>query len=282
MKKFISLMLAMVMVFALCACGNDTGNKDKDGDQASTKLKILDSEYVTEDYAIGIAKENTALLDKVNAALKELKDDGTLKTVTDYFIAGTGTLPEVQKNVAADAEELVMATNATFPPYESVDGDKIVGIDPTVAGLIADKLGMKLVINDMEFDAIIPALTSGKADIAMAGMTVTEERLQSINFSDSYATGIQVMIVKEDSDISSADDIVAKIENGENIQIGCQIVTTGYIYASDTIENGGFGEDHVQAFPKGADAIAALTSGKIDCVIIDNEPAKAFVEANNG
>ena len=275
MKKFIALMLAMVMVFALCACGNDTGNKDKDGDQASTKLKILDSEYVTEDYAIGIAKENTALLDKVNAALKELKDDGTLKTVTDYFIAGTGTLP-------ADAEELVMATNATFPPYESVDGDKIVGIDPTVAGLIADKLGMKLVINDMEFDAIIPALTSGKADIAMAGMTVTEERLQSINFSDSYATGIQVMIVKEDSDISSADDIVAKIENGENIQIGCQIVTTGYIYASDTIENGGFGEDHVQAFPKGADAIAALTSGKIDCVIIDNEPAKAFVEANNG
>ena len=282
MKKFIALMLAMVMVFALCACGNDTGNKDKDGDQASTKLKILDSEYVTEDYAIGIAKENTALLDKVNAALKELKDDGTLKTVTDYFIAGTGTLPEVQKNVAADAEELVMATNATFPPYESVDGDKIVGIDPTVAGLIADKLGMKLVINDMEFDAIIPALTSGKADIAMAGMTVTEERLQSINFSDSYATGIQVMIVKEDSDISSADDIVAKIENGENIQIGCQIVTTGYIYASDTIENGGFGEDHVQAFPKGADAIVALTSGKIDCVIIDNEPAKAFVEANNG
>lgn len=130
MKKFIALMLAMVMVFALCACGNDTGNKDKDGDQASTKLKILDSEYVTEDYAIGIAKENTALLDKVNAALKELKDDGTLKTVTDYFIAGTGTLPEVQKNVAADAEELIMATNATFPPYESVDGDKIVGIDP--------------------------------------------------------------------------------------------------------------------------------------------------------
>ena len=259
MKKFIALLLAMVMVFALCACSNNNDKKDDtNGDQASVKLKILDSEYVTEDYAIGIAKENTDLLEKVNAALKELKDDGTLKAVTDYFISGTGTLPEVQKNVAADAEELVMATNATFPPYETVEGDEIVGIDPTVAGLIADKLGMKLVIDDMEFDAIIPALTSGKADIAMAGMTVTEERLQSINFSDSYATGVQVIIVKEDSDITSADDIVAKIENG------------------------GFGEDHVQAFPKGADAIAALTSGKIDCVIIDNEPAKAFVEANNG
>lgn len=280
MKKFIALVLAMVMVLALCACGNNN-NKDNDSD-ASAKLKILDSEYVTEDYAIGIAKENTALLEKVNAALKELKDDGTLKAVIDYFISGTGTLPEAQQNVAADAEELVMATNATFPPYESVDGDKIVGIDPTVAGLIADKLGMKLVVNDMEFDAIIPALTSGKADIAMAGMTVNEERLQSINFSDSYATGVQVIIVKEDSDITSADDIVAKIEKGENIQIGGQIATTGYTYASDTIENGGFGADHVQAFPKGADAIAALTSGKIDCVIIDNEPAKAFVEANNG
>lgn len=280
MKKFIALVLAMVMVLALCACGNNN-NKDNDSD-ASAKLKILDSEYVTEDYAIGIAKENTALLDKVNAALKELKDDGTLKAVIDYFISGTGTLPEVQQNVAADAEELVMATNATFPPYESVDGDKIVGIDPTVAGLIADKLGMKLVVDDMEFEAIIPSLTSGKADIAMAGLTVNEERLQSINFSDSYATGVQVIIVKEDSDITGADDIVAKIEKGENIQIGGQIATTGYTYASDTIENGGFGADHVQAFPKGADAIAALTSGKIDCVIIDNEPAKAFVEANNG
>ena len=165
---------------------------------------------------------------------------------------------------------------------EGKDGLYANGYDVQIAQYVANKLGMKLVIDDMEFDAIIPALTSGKADIAMAGMTVTEERLQSINFSDSYATGVQVIIVKEDSDITSADDIVAKIENGENIQIGCQIVTTGYIYASDTIENGGFGEDHVQAFPKGADAIAALTSGKIDCVIIDNEPAKAFVEANNG
>ncbi len=280
MKKFIALLLAMVMVFALCACSNNEDSKDDD--QASAKLKILDSEYVTEEYAIGVAKENTALLEKINAALKELKDDGTLQAVIDYYISGTGTLPEVQKNVADGAEELVMATNAAFPPYESVEGDEFVGIDPTVAGLIADKLGMKLVISDMEFDAIIPSLTSGKADIAMAGMTVTEERLQSISFSDSYATGVQVMIVKEDSDITSADDMVAKIENGEDIQIGCQNATTGYIYASDTIENGGFGEDHVQAFPKGADAIAALTSGKIDCVIIDNEPAKAFVAANNG
>lgn len=281
MKKFVSMLLALVMVFALCACGNSGDNNDDAADNG-VKLKILDSEYVTEDYAFAIAKDNDALLEKVNAAMQELTDDGTIKQVVDYFISGTGSLPEFQQNVAADAEEFVVATNATFPPYIYVDGDDFAGIDYVIAGLIADKLGMKLTVNDMEFDAIIPAVQSGKADMGMGGVSITDERKQSINFTMSYATGIQVMIVPEDSDVTSADDILAKIENGEDFQIGAQSATTGYIYASDTVENGGFGEDHVQAFPKGADAIAALTSGKIDCVIIDNEPAKAFVEANNG
>ncbi|MDY3080272.1 MAG: transporter substrate-binding domain-containing protein [Oscillospiraceae bacterium] len=281
MKKITALILALVMVFALCACGNSGDNNDDAADNG-VKLKILDSEYVTEDYAFAIAKDNDALLEKVNAAMQELTDDGTIKQVVDYFISGTGSLPEFQQNVAADAEEFVVATNATFPPYIYVDGDDFAGIDYVIAGLIADKLGMKLTVNDMEFDAIIPAVQSGKADMGMGGVSITDERKQSINFTMSYATGIQVMIVPEDSDVTSADDILAKIENGEDFQIGAQSATTGYIYASDTVENGGFGEDHVQAFPKGADAIAALTSGKIDCVIIDNEPAKAFVEANNG
>ena len=164
MKKIIALMLALVMVFALCACGS-----------SGVKLKILDSEYVTEDYAIAIAKDNEDLLQKVNTALKELIDDGSVKAVIDYYISGIGELPAVQQNVAADAEELVMATNATFPPYEFVEGDEIVGIDAVVAGLIADKLGMKLTISDMEFDAIVPAVQSGKADMGMAGMTVTAD-----------------------------------------------------------------------------------------------------------
>ncbi len=281
MKKITALILALVMVFALCACGNSGDNNDDAADNG-VKLKILDSEYVTEDYAFAIAKDNDALLEKVNKAMQELTDDGSIKQVVDYFISGTGSLPEFQQNVAADAEEFVVATNATFPPYIYVDGDDFAGIDYVIVGLIADKLGMKLTVNDMEFDAIIPAVQSGKADMGMGGVSITDERKQSINFTMSYATGIQVMIVPEDSDVTSADDILAKIENGEDFQIGAQSATTGYIYASDTVENGGFGEDHVQAFPKGADAIAALTSGKIDCVIIDNEPAKAFVEANNG
>lgn len=274
MKKLVALMLALVMVFALCACSG--GNND-DASDKGVQLKILDSEYVTEDYAICVAKENEDLLKQINDALSALIDDGSVKAVVDFYISGIGELPAIQQDVADDAEELVMATNATFPPYEYVDGEDVVGIDVAVAGLIADKLGMKLVVNDMEFDAIIPAVQSGKADIGMAGMTVTDERLQSINFSVSYATGVQVVIVPEDSDITSVDDIFAKVENGEDVQIGGQNATTGMIYAEED-----FGADHVQAFPKGADAIAALTTGKIDCVIIDNEPAKAFVEANNG
>lgn len=181
-----------------------------------------------------------------------------------------------------EKKTLVMATNATFPPYEYYEGKDMVGIDVEIAQAIADKLGMELEIQDMAFDAVISSVASGKADMGMAGLSVTPDREKQVKFSDSYCTGVQVIIVPEGSDITSTDDILAKIEAGENIQIGCQVGTTGYIYSSDTVENGGFGEDHVQAFPAGADAIAALLSDKIDCVIIDNEPAKAFVAKNDG
>lgn len=170
---------------------------------------------------------------------------------------------------------LIMATNAEFPPYEYKDGDKIVGIDAEVAQVIADKLGLKLEIADVEFDSVIPGVQSGKYDMGMAGMTVTDERKQKVNFSDSYAKGVQVVIVKEGSDIKSIDDLEGK-------KIGAQQGTTGYIYASDTPENGGYGEENVTGYASGALAVEALKGGKIDCVIIDNEPAKAYVEANEG
>ena len=180
---------------------------------------------------------------------------------------------------AADEGEakktLVMATNATFPPYEYYDGESIVGIDAEIAQAIADKLGMELKIEDMEFNSIINAVQNGSVDFGMAGMTVTEDRLKSVDFSDSYATGVQVVIVKEDSDIASVDDLTGK-------KIGVQLSTTGDIYASDTPDNGGFGEENVEKYSKGADAVIALTQGKIDAVIIDNEPAKEFVKANEG
>ena len=168
-------------------------------------------------------------------------------------------------------DKLVMATNAAFPPYEYVEGEDFKGIDVEIAGEIAKKLGMELEIQDVEFDSIIAGVQGGKFDMGMAGMTVTDERKESVNFSDSYATAIQVIIVAEDSEINSVDDIT------ENTKIGVQQGTTGHIYASDD-----YGEDAVVPFNKGADAVQALKTGKVDCVIIDNEPAKAFVKANEG
>ena len=263
MKKIIAMIMAMAMVLALTACG---------GSEKVT-LKILDTEYAVEDYAICIAKENTDLLDKVNAALAELTADGTAQKIVDKYISGVAHDLVFQAN-AEGKEELHMATNAFFPPYEYYENETIVGIDAEMAAAIADKLDMKLVIDDMEFDAIITAVATGKADMGMAGMTVTEERLQSINFSSTYATGIQAIIVTEDSKITTVDDLFA---DGANYIVGVQQGTTGDIYAE-----GDFGADRVSKFSKGNDAVQALVTGKIDCVIIDNEPAKAYVAANNG
>ena len=179
----------------------------------------------------------------------------------------------------AMAETLKMGTNASFPPYEYYDDEtgEIVGIDAEVAAAICAKLGCELEIVDMDFDAIIPAVTTGKIDFGMAGMTVTEERKQSVDFSTSYATGIQSVIVKEDSDITSVDDLFAE---GANHKIGVQQGTTGDLYCSWDIEDEGLGS--VERYKNGTDAVLALTSGKVDCVVIDNEPAKKYIEANEG
>lgn len=188
------------------------------------------------------------------------------------FVACSSEKKSDDTNTDADTQEtLTMATNAEFPPYEYKEGDNVVGIDAEVAQAIADKLGMKLEIVDTKFDAIIPGVQSGKYDMGMAGMTVTLEREQSVSFSDSYATGIQSIIVKQGSDIKSVDDL------SEKTKIGVQLGTTGDIYAKDD-----FGDEAVQEYDKGADAVQALIAGKIDCVIIDNEPAKSFVAANEG
>ncbi len=169
-----------------------------------------------------------------------------------------------------EKEKLVMATNAEFPPYEYVEDGKIIGIDAEIAGLIAEKLGMKLEIVDVAFDSIIPGVQSGKYDMGMAGLTVNDERLEKVNFSTSYATGIQAVIVKDGSDIKSIDDLEGK-------KIGVQTSTTGDIYATDD-----YGEDAITRYDNGAVAVQALLADKVDCVIIDNEPAKSYVAANEG
>ena len=172
---------------------------------------------------------------------------------------------------------LSMATNAEFPPYEYVEGEDVVGIDVDIDQAIADKLGMELKVDNMNFDSIIPAITSGKDAIGVAGMTVTDERKKNVDFTDSYATGVQVVIVREDSKITDVKDLTTK---GADNTIGVQLGTTGDIYCTSDIQDKGFGK--VQQFNKGADAVQALVSGKIDCVVIDNQPAKEFVKANKG
>ncbi len=173
--------------------------------------------------------------------------------------------------------KLVMSTNASFPPYEMVAADgSLEGIDIDVAAAIAQKLGLELQIDNMGFDACILAVQQGKSDICMAGLTVTPERSAVMDFTDTYANGVQVVIVAANSDIATLDDLA------NDKMIGTQMGTTGYIYCSDTVENGGYGEDHVVPYDDGAAAIQALLKGQIDAVVIDNMPAQEYVAANPG
>ncbi len=235
-KKIVSVMLCAAMATTVLAgCGSSN--------TASTDAA---AEETTEDVETEAAKE-------------EAEDAEAAEEATDAAEVTT-----VEPGV------LTMGTNATFPPYEYKDGDDVVGIDPDIAQALADKLGLKLEVVDMEFDSLIASVQSGKVDIVLAGMTVNEERKKNVDFTDAYANGVQVIIVAEGSDISTFDDLAGKL-------IGVQQGTTGHVYCSDD-----WGEGNVVAFQSGAAAVQALQQGKVDCVVIDQEPAKAFVEANDG
>ena len=241
MKKYFALLLAGVMALSLAACG---GSSSAPAAPAETQKEETAAEAPAEEKAEAEAP-----------AAEEAAAD--IKTV--------------------EAGKLHMATNAAFPPYEMIsDNGGFEGIDVEIATLIAQKLGLELVVDDMEFGSVITSVQGGKSDIAMAGLTVTEERKQNVDFTESYATGVQVIIVPEGSDIQTVDDLA------NNKMIGVQDGTTGYIYCSSPVEDGGYGEDHVTSYPNGAMAIEALKGGKVDAVVIDNEPAKAFVQANAG
>lgn len=231
MKKLIALLLAGAMCVSMAACGSKT---EEPAAPAEAEAPAEDAEAPAEDGAPAESGEAA----------------GEFTTVTEGV--------------------LTMGTNATFPPYEFYDGDDIVGIDAEIAGLLAEKLGLTLEIQDMDFTAIVTSVQAGKIDIGLAGMTVTEERLENVNFTDSYATGVQVIIVKEGSEIASVDDLEGKL-------IGVQEGTTGHSYCSDD-----YGEENVVAYANGATAVQNLVSGSVDCVVIDQQPAISFVEANEG
>ena len=212
------------------------------------------------------------------AALALTACGGSSASSTASSVASSAASSEAASTSAAagelttvEAGKLTMATNAAFPPYEmTTDAGEFEGIDIDTAKAIAEKLGLELQIDDMDFDAALLSVQQGKADIVMAGVTVTDERKAVMDFSDSYATGIQSIIVPEGSDIASPDDLSGK-------KIGTQRGTTGYIYCSD-----GFGDENVVAYDNGLTAVQALNNGQVDAVVIDNAPAKEFVAANPG
>lgn len=231
MKKITALLLGTAMVLSLAACGGTTTT----------------SSETTSSSTEGASSSEAASTSEATAEA----------AVTEVTTVEPG--------------KLTMSTNAAFPPYEMTDDNgNIVGIDVDVANAIAEKLGLELQVDDMDFDAALLAVQNGKSDIVMAGVTVTEDRQLVMDFTNSYATGIQVVIVPEDSDIASLDDMSGKL-------IGVQRGTTGDIYCSDD-----FGEENVIKYDDGLTAVQALNNGQVDCVVIDNAPAQEFVEANPG
>ena len=235
MKKLAAVFLAGIMCASLAACGSSAAD-----DAASTDTQT--------------AAEETA---------EETVDDAAAAD-TEGGPAEAGEVTTVTEGI------LTMGTNAAFPPYEYYEGDTVVGIDAEIAQAIAEKLGLSLEIVDMDFNSIITAVQSGKVDVGIAGMTVDPDRLENVDFTDSYATGVQVVIVTEDSEIASVDDLEGKL-------IGTQEGTTGWSYCSED-----YGDDMVIPYTNGATAVQALLDGKVDCVVIDQQPALSFVEANEG
>ena len=231
MKKITALLLGAVMALSLAACG---GSASSAAASSAASSEAASSEAASSE-----------------AAASETTETAALTTV--------------------NPGKLTMSTNAAFPPYEmTTDTGAFEGIDVEIAGAIADKLGLELQIDDMDFDAALLAAQQGKSDMVMAGVTVNDERKQVMDFSNTYASGVQVVIVKEGSDIATVDDLAGHM-------IGTQRGTTGYIYCSDD-----FGEDSVTAYDNGLTAVQALNNGQVDCVVIDSAPAKEFVAANEG
>ena len=234
MKKALSLMTAAALVLSLAACGSTASS--------AASSEAASSEAASSDAASSEAASSEAASETETAELSTVEPG-----------------------------KLIMSTNAAFPPYEmTTDSGEFEGIDVETAQAIADKLGLELQIDDMDFDAALLAVQQGKSDMVMAGVTVTDERQNVMDFTDSYATGIQSIIVKEDSDIASVDDLAGK-------KIGTQRGTTGYLYCSDD-----FGDENVVAYDNGLTAVQMLNNGQVDCVVIDNAPAKEFIAANPG
>jgi len=277
MKKILCLVMALVLVVSLAACGNT----------APKKAVVIDIDLTEEEYAFGVVKNDPQLLADCNAFIKEIMDNGTFDEICDKYF-GDGT-PTPVTSVAEDAskDQLVVATNAAFEPFEYTEGDKYLGVDMEIAALLAKKLNKELVIKNMDFDAVCLSVGQEKADIAMAGLTVKPDREEYVTFSDSYYIASQRIIVKEGdttfADCKTVEDL-EKILNGfdKNVKIGVQNGTTGQLYCEGDADWGFAGLPVTTVgYKNGSMAVQDMLNGNIDYVIIDSAPAAFITEALN-
>ena len=281
MKKLLSLVLAVVMVLSLAACGNETSSN------ANTVAKVIEVELTQEQYAFGVRKDDPELLELVNKVVEEFLQDGTFDDVcNNYFGDGTPQAIFSAKEGASD-NQLLVATNAEFAPFEYKEGEAYYGIDMEIAYLLAQELGKELVIVNMDFDAVCLSVSQGKADIAMAGLTIKEDRKELVDFSIPYYDAAQKIVVKSDNTEFDACTTAADVEailkgKDSSCKIGVQNGTTGQFYVSGDADWGfdGYATQCI-GYKNGSLAIQDMLNGNVDYVVIDSAPAAAITSAIN-
>ena len=286
MKKLVSIALAAVCALSLAACG---GSKDEAGNASTEKVtaQVVEYDLTSELYAFGVDKDQPELLEKVNTFVGKIKEDGTLDAICQKYF-GDGE-PVAIKSAARDdsKDQLVVATNAAFAPFEYTQGDSYMGIDMEIASLLAEELGLELVIENMDFDAVCLSVGQHKCDIAMAGLTINEEREEYVAFTDSYYTASQRLVIPSDDTVfaecADADAVLAKLaELGKDVKIGVQSGTTGQFFVEG---DEGWGFDGLTAtcvtYKNGSLAIQDMLNGNIDYVIIDAAPALSITASIN-
>lgn len=290
-KKISAVVLAALMIVVAVFAGcSSKGSDDKKADEPATsaaKVKVVDIELSSEEYAFGVDKKQPELKEKCNELLKEMKSSGELEEISNHFFGDGEPVAVTSAKQDNSKDQLVVATNAEFAPFEYKEGDKFYGIDMEIAKLLADKLGKELVIVDMAFDAVLLSVQQQKADIGMAGLTVTEERAKQVDFSDSYYNAAQKIICKADDktfDNCKTKEDVDKILKGfdKSVLIGGQNGTTGQYYVEGSDD---FGFTKLNAtwkgYANGSLAVQDLINGGINYVIIDAAPATAITNAIN-
>ncbi|MCR5307804.1 MAG: transporter substrate-binding domain-containing protein [bacterium] len=279
MKKLFTILATLVLTISCAICLAACGKK--------AKLKVIDVELTAESYAYAVKKGNSELLASVNELLTDMKASGDLDTLINSYFNGNATF--TYTNPASKEGCLVVATNAQFPPFEyQATGTALSGIDMEIASKLATKLGKKLYIDDMEFDAVLASVEAETADIAMAGLTITDERKLKFDFSEEYYESAQVLITTEDNtefDGKTAEEIEAILKTKKNsYKIGTQVATTGYMYTAGDEDFGydGFKNLTTATYSNGTLACTDLKNGKIDAVIIDKQPAIMITKSING